>query len=276
METTEPTEKPPRARPSSSAHQERPPSTPAIDRECQKCVAYLTRALDKVGSRPQSLLRALGVVPQSNISNESKLYETDKNGRGVIIRLENSKDSVAAASGHAHGDTVKQHLQVSKDVSLTGTNGTLSKKGSREKTSLPTYQTQSEQKQSPAHSNVTLGRRFTNAATILAEGIRHSAEDILNDGALPSNGGVLTTSPAMENNPKEDGPEKDDVTTIAIECMSCGSDSRAEAGARAFVKGPEPLSIVLCSNRLSSQREVDEVLVHELVHIYGKFAVSLH
>ena len=53
--------------------------------------------------------------------------------------------------------------------------------------------------------------------------------------------------------------------------MKCGSDTRAEGGARAFVRGPEPLSIVLCSNRLSSQREVDEVLVHELVHIYGKY-----
>ena len=58
------------------------------------------------------------------------------------------------------------------------------------------------------------------------------------------------------------------VTTIAIECIQCGSDTRAEGGARAFVRGPDPLSIVLCSNRLSSQREVEEVLVHELVHIY--------
>ena len=75
--------------------------------------------------------------------------------------------------------------------------------------------------------------------------------------------GVLTTSPAMIANATT-------ITTIAIECAECRSDTRAEAGARAFVSGPEKLGIVLCSNRLSSQAEVDEVLVHELVHIYGE------
>lgn len=32
-----------------------------------------------------------------------------------------------------------------------------------------------------------------------------------------------------------------------------------------------PLSIILCSNRLSSQSEISEVLVHELVHVYDVF-----
>lgn len=74
--------------------------------------------------------------------------------------------------------------------------------------------------------------------------------------------GVLTTSPAIANTTM--------ITTIAIECAECRSDTRAEAGARAFVSGPDKLGIVLCSNRLSSQAEIDEVLVHELVHIYGE------
>jgi hypothetical protein len=34
------------------------------------------------------------------------------------------------------------------------------------------------------------------------------------------------------------------------------------------VKGPNPLSIVLCSNRLSTKEEITEVLVHELMHVY--------
>ena len=41
--------------------------------------------------------------------------------------------------------------------------------------------------------------------------------------------------------------------------------------ARAYVRGPIPLSIVLCSNRLSTQSEISEVLVHELVHVYDVF-----
>ena len=99
-----------------------------------------------------------------------------------------------------------------------------------------------------------------------------------NDGAhIP----VLTTSPTV--NAQQSDIETTDIidqtkkkiTTIAIECVKCGSDTRAESGARAYVRGPEPLSIVLCSNRLGSQREVDEVLVHELVHIYGEFVLII-
>lgn len=37
------------------------------------------------------------------------------------------------------------------------------------------------------------------------------------------------------------------------------------------MRGPIPLSIILCSNRLSSQSEISEVLVHELVHVYDVF-----
>ena len=34
------------------------------------------------------------------------------------------------------------------------------------------------------------------------------------------------------------------------------------------MRGPHPLSVVLCSNRLQSSAEVQEVLVHELIHVY--------
>ena len=54
---------------------------------------------------------------------------------------------------------------------------------------------------------------------------------------------------------------------LQISCQKCG-DVGPESGARAFVKGPEPLSIVLCQNRLSTQEEINEVLVHELMHVY--------
>ena len=54
---------------------------------------------------------------------------------------------------------------------------------------------------------------------------------------------------------------------LQITCRKCGNDG-PEGGARAFVKGPNPLSIVLCSNRLSTKEEINEVLVHELIHVY--------
>eukprot|EP00547_Thalassionema_nitzschioides_P010021 CAMPEP_0194224290 /NCGR_PEP_ID=MMETSP0156-20130528/37082_1 /TAXON_ID=33649 /ORGANISM="Thalassionema nitzschioides, Strain L26-B" /LENGTH=173 /DNA_ID=CAMNT_0038955763 /DNA_START=203 /DNA_END=721 /DNA_ORIENTATION=- len=56
---------------------------------------------------------------------------------------------------------------------------------------------------------------------------------------------------------------------LKIECRPC-ADTGPERGARAFVMGPTPLSIVLCSNRLSldSKDEMEQVLVHELMHVY--------
>mmetsp|Transcript_6851 Transcript_6851/g.12223 ORF Transcript_6851/g.12223 Transcript_6851/m.12223 type:complete len:356 (+) Transcript_6851:64-1131(+) len=222
---------------------------PPIDRDCQKCLTYLTRALDRVGERPQSLLRALGVISHSD-NNVNKLYEPTEDGRGVMITLKNNNKEVAAHELVSHGDG----SQLQRREVMLGTEVSIDQ-GNRDK--IPSPAPNDEQ-----HS--ILVRRFTKAATLLADGIRHSAEDV-----MPS-GGVLTTSPAAESTQSSQDqvqmPNKD--VTIEISCQTCGSDTRAEAGARAFVRGPVPLSIVLCSNRLSSQREIDEVLVHELIHIY--------
>jgi hypothetical protein len=55
--------------------------------------------------------------------------------------------------------------------------------------------------------------------------------------------------------------------SLEIICKKCGN-SGPEGGARAFVRGPDPLSIVLCSNRLFSREDIEQVLVHELIHVF--------
>ena len=57
--------------------------------------------------------------------------------------------------------------------------------------------------------------------------------------------------------------------TLEIQCRECGTNG-PEGAARAFLQGPTPLSIVLCTNRLSlaNQDEIDEVLTHELIHVF--------
>jgi len=54
---------------------------------------------------------------------------------------------------------------------------------------------------------------------------------------------------------------------MEISCAICSEDG-PEGAARAFVKGPNPIAIVLCANRLNTKEEVEEVLVHELMHVY--------
>ena len=77
---------------------------------------------------------------------------------------------------------------------------------------------------------------------------------------------------ALATSARDTGPNVNDDTafeSLKIECRPCSSTG-PESGARAFVMGPYPLSIVLCSNRLSyhDSTEMEQVLVHELVHVY--------
>jgi hypothetical protein len=59
-----------------------------------------------------------------------------------------------------------------------------------------------------------------------------------------------------------------DPLTIELKCRRCASTG-PEAGARAFLMGPAPLSVIVCHNRVNSDRaEVEEILTHELVHLY--------
>ena len=187
------------------------------------------------------------VYNKNSTHGSKKLYETTNGGRGVLISLENKEETphTITEKSETHSLLIDNTTTIQEK-----SNNNEKKKGN------DMYE----------KKNITLAKRFTKVA-----------EYMLKES---SSGGVLTTSPAVDHRQQVavdydiQAAKKKNITTIEIECMKCGSDTRAEGGARAFVRGPEPLSIVLCSNRLSSQREVDEVLVHELVHIYGKLCVS--
>lgn len=45
--------------------------------------------------------------------------------------------------------------------------------------------------------------------------------------------------------------------------------------ARAYMEAP-PMSIVLCANRLQDRTEMEEALVHELVHVYDVSSPNHH
>lgn len=56
--------------------------------------------------------------------------------------------------------------------------------------------------------------------------------------------------------------------TVELRCRKCSTEG-PEGGARAFLLGPTPLSVVICHNRVRSDpEELSEILTHELVHLY--------
>jgi hypothetical protein len=95
---------------------------------------------------------------------------------------------------------------------------------------------------------------------------RQSASSkLLNNRSISSTAAMATS--ALDQEPTVHGAKV--FESLKIECRPC-SNTGPESGARAFVMGPSPLSIVLCSNRLSyhDSSEMEQVLVHELLHVY--------
>ncbi|GLE09844.1 hypothetical protein PINS_up021758 [Pythium insidiosum] len=56
------------------------------------------------------------------------------------------------------------------------------------------------------------------------------------------------------------------AATIDFVCIDCRDDG-PEGRARAFFSAPPP-TVVFCANRLHSPKEVEETMVHELIHAY--------
>eukprot|EP00539_Tryblionella_compressa_P010463 CAMPEP_0178801376 /NCGR_PEP_ID=MMETSP0745-20121128/13316_1 /TAXON_ID=913974 /ORGANISM="Nitzschia punctata, Strain CCMP561" /LENGTH=354 /DNA_ID=CAMNT_0020460211 /DNA_START=33 /DNA_END=1094 /DNA_ORIENTATION=+ len=92
----------------------------------------------------------------------------------------------------------------------------------------------------------------------------------------------LETSSIQKRNDNDDGIKEStnnqpiaDPLTIELKCRKCSS-SGPEGGARAFLMGPQPLSVVLCHNRIAATRpEVEEILTHELIHLFDVQTMQL-
>ena len=67
---------------------------------------------------------------------------------------------------------------------------------------------------------------------------------------------------------------------MQITCRTC-ANTGPEAGARAFVMGPTPMSMVICTNRNDNagqgprRAEMEEILTHELIHVYDVRRLAL-
>ena len=90
-----------------------------------------------------------------------------------------------------------------------------------------------------------------------------SSSSLLGTSALPSS----SDTDGLDEDGKEHEKVGRETKHLEVLCTPCG-DVGPEAGARAYVKGPEPLSVVLCSNRLCHSEDLESALIHELIHVY--------
>ena len=52
---------------------------------------------------------------------------------------------------------------------------------------------------------------------------------------------------------------------VSVGLLSCSLGFAKKA--RAYMEAP-PMSVILCANRLKDEEEMEEALVHELIHVY--------
>lgn len=76
----------------------------------------------------------------------------------------------------------------------------------------------------------------------------------------------LNPSNIVHTQNKEEQSTSQPKEWLSIVCREC-SNTGPEGNARAFITGPTPISVVICTNR-SGVAEMEEILVHELVHVY--------
>ena len=130
----------------------------------------------------------------------------------------------------------------------------------------------SERQQTIQHIDAAAAGAQNNTNTILMNIRRRLTEAAVGNVPIALEGGGMTVAATSAVQPNADGDDNagsndDGSISVSIACQQC-SNTGPEGGARAYVRGPNPLSIVLCSNRLHNPAEVQEVLVHELIHVY--------
>ena len=227
---------------SNSNHTQAPPAAAAGDSissglkpSCVRCANYLTEALASATTTAdgpvQSLLGAMG-ASASLVQNHYDNGEA-ASVEAVITVPQVTKSKAVAAAAEADRKQTIEHV----DPSETHKESILR----------------------------NIRRRLTGAGSAVAS--PHAAAPAI----LASGGGMAVATSAVRDGaqPNIDGDDdnNDGSISVSISCQQCSSTG-PEGGARAFVRGPHPLSVVLCSNRLQSSAEVQEVLVHELIHVY--------
>jgi Peptidase M76 family len=229
---------------------------------CAQCVQMLQEALARSDSKPARLLRSIqqggSCVSDDNTGSSSTVEEEKKNGASL--------SSTGTRSTGMRWRKIQNGVQVEIPVEMQ----------------QPSFVTSDNADLDDAERGVSLLRQLTRRFPQQPQ--KHLQRRM--SAQLATSSRVDGTDPpnlTPFNNSAPAGKE-----WISMICRHC-SDTGPEAKARAFVLGPQPLSVVVCQNRLlhtvaptatdsnattsatAQQRqrdEMDEILTHELVHVY--------
>lgn len=209
---------------------QRDQGTPCTTKKCTQCQDWVTVALSNVKSRPRQLLSAMGFrAVRDEATGNFSVSATSSSTSPAPLKEAPALRWRISSSGGVPSQQPTESSNNSADVPSC---------------SRALMASSVEAKEDQQHQH-RLGH------TANSNAVSHHRND--NDG----NNAIVTTPSKFNKNKMQ----------MEILCTTC-SDEGPEGAARAYVKGPNPLCVVLCANRLSSKEEVEEALVHELIHVY--------
>ncbi len=235
------------------------PSSSSMDQKCQQCMDHLTSILMTVKSKPKILFEAMGVSSptlvntttntnhhEQQIHNKNICWSMDDDGKGVKLQIPKMKSSLYNHKVKNEEMTGFGGVNKGRNINNIANQLPNVKNNQQEQHEQNQTNNQSSQTNSSSQINDTILQRVK---TKLRQ--RFQTKELATSSSLSS------SSDANNN------------ITLEIQCRQCGN-SGPEGSARAFLRGPSPLTIILCTNRLSlsDSEEIEEVLTHELIHVF--------
>ena len=235
----------------------------------------LVSTLTSIQSKPMKIFRSMGVEVNDNIFSS---FEKHGSGASIVVTIPQQQN-------HSHNQNQNQQQRQrhvydnskTADVAKEGFGGGAGSSGSaniRNENSNRNNNNSGDGTSNGTRNGTRNGTSSNNDGEGIMNKIKRSIATTSTCTSQSQPIGLATSAAA--NTKKSQIQSKSTSTSksspgikLQISCQPCGTTG-AEGGARAYVKGPSPLSIVLCSNRLnlSTPSETEEVLVHELIHVY--------
>jgi len=211
--------------------------------ECHQCMVYLKSALLVASSKPRIIFQAMGVNTTPSSSSSSRIITKEPPNSNVSNSNHN-----APSFWEMEEDGMGIRIQIPKDSS-------------------PLNQTIINGNRSSGFGGLPLTsqKRALPTSTIVRQ-TTATAIDVKKTVVTSPNDQVAQSSNQKQSNRLHHNYQEQFIP-LSIMCKVCGTEG-PEGSARAFVRGPSPLSIILCSNRLPTQNDIAEVLTHELIHVY--------
>ena len=240
--------------------------------KCVQCMNHLTSILTKITSKPKILFNAMGVIP-SNISSTSNygiannnnnndiLFTMDADGKGVKLQI--PRNQSPSLNVYNKNNNIIEDDKNKNTIVNPGFGGRSSDNISSN-TQIGTIEAKD-------HSIKTIHQNNQQRNTLLQR-VKTKLRDRFQNSTVPTSmiqQSQLATSSSNSTNNLNNNNNNNNNMTLEIQCRECGSNG-PEGSARAFLRGPSPLTIILCTNRLSltNSEEIDEVLTHELIHVF--------